>query len=94
MVRNTRTLMMYGLLAAATAAVLGSRVMPAPRSDGSPLLALVPDLVGLGALETQVWKQATPGTVAPPVVADQPLEGNRHPRGPRESRDTLDRPTR
>ncbi|MGY3266982.1 hypothetical protein [Lysobacter sp. HA35] len=97
MVRNTRTLMMWGLLAAATVAALGSRTMPLPRSADAPsLLDLMPGVVGLGAYETQAWKKGSPGAVdvPPPVATDVTLEGNRQPRGPRESRDELDRPMR
>ncbi len=94
MVRNPRMLMMCGLLAVATGAVLGSHVAPQAQGNDLSLLALMPGLVGVGMLESHAWNKPTTATPAPPVVSDVPLEGHRQPRGPRESRDMLDRDER
>ncbi|AXK72702.1 hypothetical protein DWG18_10740 [Lysobacter sp. TY2-98] len=94
MVRNPRMLMMCGLAAAAMGAALGSRAMPMPADTGLSMLALMPGLAALGALDTRVWTMTSPVAGSPPAVVDHPSEGHRQPRASRESRETLDRPTR
>lgn len=103
MVRNSRTVMMCGLLAAAVGLALGSRVTVSGSGD-----AAVPSLLPwmLGQLEDRA--PAASRYVAPPAPVASPvspwiraadagpvgLEGHRRPRGPRIARDDTPRVAR
>ena len=105
MVRNPRTLMVCSLLALATGMALGSWL--APSADGTPPRAsFAPALADrLAAWQGQAWTRVDPAVDAlrvnaVPVEADAPtpatggIEGERQPRMPRMSRETLARAAR
>ncbi|HZX79741.1 MAG TPA: hypothetical protein VFE72_02155 [Lysobacter sp.] len=90
MVRNPRTLLMYGLLGVAGALVLGARLPTGPDAPTS-VRAMAPPSATDGA-----WTRVdAPIAAARPVQAlDAGLRESRHPREPRLSREALARASR
>lgn len=105
MVRNPRTLMVCSLLALATGMALGSWL--APTADGTTAgAAFAPALADrLAAWQGQAWTRTEAAVDAPPVnaipveadasvPATGGIEGERQPRMPRMSRETMARVAR
>jgi hypothetical protein len=102
MVSNPRTVMMCGLLVLAAGAALGSRLAPTARGDAP---AAVPAFAGWNwpwaghepvagaAARAAGPTEAAVDTTADAVTAPG-IEGDRRPRMPRMSRDTMARPSR
>lgn len=97
MVRNTRVLMMCGLLATATAIALGGSAIPATRGEPAWSQVLAMLVPGLGLWSTRNWVaedvlRTRPAVItAPHAVAEEPFEdGAREPRQPREPREGRD----
>lgn len=104
MVRNPRTLMVCSLLALATGMALGSRLAPGPEAVAPHVQLALDDRI-----EAWAWRPRpaalsadVPASTAIAVdaaqagtsVADTGLEGARHPRTPRMSRETMARTAR
>ncbi|WP_133477644.1 hypothetical protein [Cognatilysobacter segetis] len=104
MVRNPRTLMVCSLLALATGMALGSRLAPGA-SDAAADGWMTPALADrLAAWQGHRWARpavAVDGPAGNAITVDidtapeaAGLEGGRHPRMPRMSRDTMARAAR
>ena len=104
MVRNTKALMLCSLLALATGLALGSRLAPVTGDVATPPMQPSARAGLLDDWNGRVWR-AEPAADAPPsdalprdalAQASEPtgLEGDRQPRMPRMSRETMARPSR